>query len=149
MITSRAKKYNSKLKGFTLAEALLALVVIGIASAGVLIPYSAGASVQAEGFHRTLGAKLASDLIEQIVYIPFDQIISTYDGYTEPQGQVKNAYGIVFTDSNYANFSRNASCAYVYMPQESGSESPIYIFVTVEVHYNGKLIASVNRLVSR
>lgn len=135
-------------KGFTLLEAMIAAVVLGIAAAGILLPFTSGAAIRAEGAHRTLAAKLAGDLMEEIVKTPFDQIIANYGGYAEPQGQVKDASGIIFTDSNYANFSRDVSCEYVYMPQESGDGEPKFIRVIVRVYYRGGEIATVSRLVS-
>ncbi len=164
------KHCGIKQRGFTLAEAMMAVVVLSIASAGVLLPFSSGAAVQAEGMRRTLGSRLASNLIEEIVTRPFhDPDGSTYDynpgpeaeettfgefdnlddfhGYSEPQGQVKDADGTVFTDPAYINFSRNASCEYVYVPQESGTTAPKFILITVQVQYNGRRIAAINRLV--
>ena len=82
-------------RGFTLAEAMLAVVVLGIAAAGLLLPFSSGARLRVEGMHRTLGAKLASHLMEQIVHTSFDQIMDDYDGYSEAEGQVKNAAGVM------------------------------------------------------
>ena len=135
----------AKRKGFTLAEAMMATVVLGLAAAGVLLPFTSGAAVRAEGMRRTLGAKLASDLMEQIISTPFDQIVAGYDGYAEPQGQVKDVTGAVFTDFNYANFSRNAGCEQVYMPQESGAGQAKFILATVRVYYNGKKVAIINK----
>ena len=126
----------------------MAVVVLGIAAAGVLLPFTSGAAVRAEGMRRTLGARLASDLMEKIINTPFDQIVSSYDGYAEPQGQVEDAGGTVFTDSNYANFSRDVSCAYVYVPQESGTGEAKFIRATVRVYYSGREIAIINRLIS-
>jgi prepilin-type N-terminal cleavage/methylation domain-containing protein len=140
--------YYKNQKGFTLAEAMVATVVLGIAAAGVLLPFTSGAAIRAEGTHRTLAARLADDLMEEIVQTPFEQIITAYDGYTEPQGQVKDASGIVFTDLNYAGFSRDVVCEYVYMPQESGNTGPIFIRVVVRVYYRGGEIATISRLVS-
>lgn len=134
-------------RGFTLAEAMMATVVLGIAAAGVLLPFSTGAKVRAEGMRRTLGVKLASDLMEQIVNTPFEDIVNNYDGYSEAQGQIKDATGTVFTGLNYANFGRDVSCQYVYMPQESGAVAPKFIRATVRVYYSGREIASINRLV--
>jgi prepilin-type N-terminal cleavage/methylation domain-containing protein len=148
MTIDKNKNHNIKRRGFTLAEAMIAVVVLSIAAAGVLLPFSSGAAVRADGMRRTLSAKLASDLIEKIINTPFDQIVDTYDGYSEPQGQVKDASGTVFTDSNYINFSRSVSCEYVYVPQESRTTSPIYILITVQVRYNGKQMASISRLIS-
>ena len=127
----------------------MAVTVLGIAAAGVLLPFAGGARVRAEGARRTLGVKLASDLVEEIVNTPFDEIVASYNGYSEPQGQVKDATGQVFADSNYANFSRDADCVEVYVPQESGAEDPKFIRITVRAHYSGTVVATVNRLVSR
>ena len=126
----------------------MAVTVLGIAAAGVLLPFAGGARVRAEGVHKTLGVKLASDLTEEIVNTPFDQIVVSYNGYSESQGQVKDAAGQVFVDSNYANFGRDVSCEYVYVPQESGDEDPKFIRVTVQAYYSGRVIATVNKLVS-
>lgn len=138
-----------KFGGFSLAEAMMATVVLGIAAAGVLLPFTSGAAVRAEGMHRTLGAKLAGELIEQIISTPFNQIVAQYNGYTEPEVQVKDAGGVVFTDPKYDNFSRNVNCEYVYVPQQGGATQPIFIRVTVQVYYNNKQVASINRLVSK
>ena len=126
----------------------MATVVLGIAAAGVLLPFTSGAAVRAEGMRRTLGAKLAGDLMEEIVNKPFEQIVADYDGYSEAQGQIKDASGAVFADSNYARFSRDSICDYVYVPQESGAGVSKYIRITMRVYYSGKEIAVINRLVS-
>ena len=148
MTISRTRHYDAGRRGFTLAEAMMATVVLGIAAAGVLLPFTSGAAARAEGMRRTLGAKLASDLMEEIVNTPFEQIAAGYDGYSEAQGQIKDAGGAVFTDSYYARFSRDSICDYVYVPQESGSDVSKYIRITVRVYYSGKEIATINRLVS-
>jgi len=149
----------------------MATIVLGIAAAGVLLPFSTGAAVRAEGVRRTLGAKLASDLMQVIITRPFhDPDGSSYDynigadagettfgdfdnlddfhDYSELQGQVKDAGGVVFTDSNYTMISRDSMCDYVYVPQESGAGVAKFILVKVRVYYSGKEIAIINRLVS-
>jgi hypothetical protein len=126
----------------------MAVTVLGIAAAGVLLPFSGGARVRAQGVRTTLGAKLASDLVEKALNTPFDELVVSYN-YSEAQGQVTDASGQVFTDSNYANFSRDVSCEYKRVGQESGNEAPKFILVTVQVYYSGSVIATVNRLVSR
>jgi hypothetical protein len=139
---------NKILEGFSLAEAMLATVILSIAAAGVLLPFTGGARIRAEGVHRTLAAELSADLMEQIVNTPFTQIVASYDGYVEPQGQVKDAEGTVFSDTRYANFSREASCEYVYMPQENGTTDPRFILATVKVYYSGTQIAIIRRLIA-
>ncbi len=131
-------------KGFSLAEAMMATVVLGIAAAGVLLPFVSGARVQAEGIRRTLATKLAGDLMEEIVNTPFEQIISKYDGYVEPQGQIRDASGALFSDSDpaYANFSRGANYGY-------DASQPFFVIVTVWVKYNGNEVVSLSRLITK
>jgi hypothetical protein len=128
---------------------MMATVVLGIAAAGVLLPFTSGARVQAEGMRRTLGVKLASDLLQEIVNTPFDQIVTGYGAYSEAEGQVKDAGGVVFSDPNYIRFSRSSICSYVYVPQESGTGVSTFILITVRVYYSGNEIVVVNRLVSK
>jgi prepilin-type N-terminal cleavage/methylation domain-containing protein len=143
------KRTDKTRKGFSLAEAMMATVVLGIAAAGVLVPFTTGARVRAEGTRRTLAAKLAGDLMEEIVNTPFDQVVGQYDGYTEAQGQVKDANDVVFSDSNYANFSRDASCAYVYVAPQSELFTPLnFIWATVRVYYGGSEMVIISRLIS-
>ena len=141
---------RTKHKGFSLAEAMVATVVLGIAAAGVLLPFTSGAAVRAEGMRRTLGAKLAGDLMEEIISTEFDDIMNKYGTYTESQGHIISDFytGAEFTDPMYANFSRDASCEYVRVPQESEAGEPKFIRATVRVYYSGKQIAIINRLIS-
>ena len=144
-------KYNrpKKVRGFTLAEAMIAMVILSMAAAGVLLPFSSGAAVQAEGMRSTLAAKLAGDLIEQIINTPFNQIVSNYN-YSEPEGQVKDAAGEVLTDPSYKNFSREVTSQYVDVPVsvDKFSDGVGFILITVRVNYSGRSIAVVNRLIS-
>ena len=151
----------------------MAVVVLGIAAASVLLPFLSGAAVRAEGINRTLAARLASDLLEEIIRLPFHDPgggaspgpesgetvptgfdnIDDYHGYSELQGQVKDVDGAVFsvTDSRYANFSRDVTCEYVYVPPQPVESDPAkceFIRITVEVDYSGKQIATISRLVS-
>ena len=135
--------------GFTLAEAMLAMVILGMAAAGVLLPFSSGASVQAEGMHSTLAAKLASNLMEQVINTPFNQITTSYN-YSESQGQLEGLYGEILTDSAHQNFSRTVSSEYVDVPISPGvySSDVEYILVTVQVNYSGREMATLTRLIS-
>lgn len=149
----------------------MATVVLSIAAAGVLYPFTVGAGLRTEGIRRTIGAKLAGDLMEQIITKPFldpdgsvydfnpgpdagDTLfdnIDDFDGYSESQGQVKDAAGAVFTDPAYAKFSREVNCQYVYVPQQTVLEEHKcnYILVTVTVRWNSKDITTINRLISK
>jgi hypothetical protein len=158
--------------GFTLAEAIMATVVVGIAAAGVLLPFGKGATVRAEGMRRTLAAKLAADLMEEIVDKPFHDPdgssyyynlgpdsgetsvtyfdnVDDYHGYTEGQGQIRDVAKNLIADWKYAKFSRDVTCAYVYVPQESGVENARFIRVTVQVYYGGNQVTNVTRLIGK
>ncbi len=148
MATDRPKRVRKVRPGFTLAEATLAMVLLGVAAAGVLVPFSGGASVQAEGLHRTLGALLANDLIERIVATPFDEIVATYGDHVETQGQIEDASGTPYTDSMYAKFGREASCKYVLTSEQSGDVAANFILATVRVTYQERNVATIQRLVS-
>lgn len=166
------KSRRANCKGFSLAEAVLAMVILGIASTAVLLPFTGGIAVQAEGTRRTLGAKLASDLIEQVVLKPFhdpdgsafyynlgpdagESTVADFDniddfhGYAEAAGQVTDTSFAVFSESRYANFSRSVSCAYVAVPPQDGAYTPNFIRVTVRVYYDGSEVATLERLVSK
>jgi prepilin-type N-terminal cleavage/methylation domain-containing protein len=138
-------------EGFSLAEAMLAMVILSIAAAGVLLPFSSGATVRAEGMHSTLAARLAGDLMEQIINTPFDNIITDYGTYSEAQGHIISDFPshTPFSDPMYANFSRSASSKYVYVSQESGATEAVFILVTVQVDYSGRKIASIYRLITK
>jgi len=129
-------------KGFSLAEAMMATVVLGIAAAGVLLPFTSGSSIRAEGERRTLAAQLASDLMEKVISDHFNgiDIVAEYN-YSEPQGHIVKDFDTPaeFTDPMYANFSRGVSC---------DSSQPYFIIITVWVKYNGNEIVSLKRLIS-
>jgi len=168
MTTNGRTHYCTNRSGFTLVEAMMAVVVLGIAAAGVLLPFVSGTAVRAEGINRTLAARLASDLMEQVLRLPFHDPhdktsytlgpdagdldnIDDYHGYIEVQGQVKDAAGVVFTDPMYTNFSRNVECDYVFVPPQPMESDPAkceFIRITVKVNYNGKEMAAISRLVS-
>jgi hypothetical protein len=121
----------------------MATVVLGVAAAGVLLPFAGGASARAEGARRTLGAKLASDLMERFINTPFDELVTDGGGYIdEPEGQIKDSTGAMFSDPAYANFSRGA----IY---EYDSSRDYFIIVTVRVKYRGSEIVSLSRLISK
>lgn len=168
MTTNNRTHYCTSRRGFTLAEAMMAVVVLGIAAASLLLPFVSGATVRAEGINRTLAARLASDLMEQILRLPFHDPddktsyslgpdagdldnVDDFHGYMEEQGQVKDAAGVVFTDPKYANFSRNVICEYVTVPPQPVESDPAkceFIRIKVQVDYSGKEMATVIRLVS-
>jgi prepilin-type N-terminal cleavage/methylation domain-containing protein len=135
-------------RGFTLAEAMIAVIVLAIAVTGVILPFTAGASISVEGMHRTLATELADNLMQKIINAPYGDIVTNYN-YTEVQGQVKDYNGVVFTSSNYANFSRQVVCEEVRVAQQSSGTEPCFIRATVRVSYNGRELVSLTRLIGK
>ena len=136
-----------KNEGFTLVEALLALVILMIAAAGLILPFASSAVTSQQGCSQTIAAKLASDRIEQIIA---DSNYWSAGSYNESKGQVKNAAGADFTDPMYADFSRGAVCEEVFMPQQDSSFGTAkFIRITVKVYQNGLELAEVTRLKSK
>jgi len=140
---------NRKYKGFSLAEAMIAMVIVGSTAATILVPFSTGAQLQAEGIRRTIAANLAEDLMNRIVVTDFDSVISSYGIYSELQGQITDIAGNVITDSSYTLFGRTANCDYVYTEQESGTLPAKFIRATVIVQYDCQEMARIERLISR
>ncbi len=132
-------------RGFTLPEATLALVILGMAAAGVLLPFAGGAAVQAEGMHRTLAAKLANDLMERIVATHPRDAIASWDGYAEAEGQVEDVNGVVFADPMYAGFRREASCETV----EVLNQTVKFFLITVRVSWQGRQIVALTGLINK
>ena len=143
MTFSRTRHYDTGRRGFTLAEAMIATVVLSIAAAGVLLPFTSGGAARAEGMRRTLAAKLASDLMEEIISTEFNDIMDKYGTYTETQGHIINDFytGTEFTDPVYAKFGRGAHCVW-------DETQDFFILVTVWVKYDRREIAVINRLIS-
>lgn len=137
-------------KGFTLAEALLAVVLLSMAAAGVLLPFTSGAVVRAEGAKRTLASKLASDLMEKVINTDYSEIVGLYN-YTEAKGAISKEDGIggVFASAHYSDFSRSVNSEYVYMPQESGLGQAVFVLVTVRVYHNDIEKVVLKRLIGK
>jgi len=135
--------------GFTLAEAMMAVVVLAIAAAGVLLPFTTGATVRSEGAHRTLGAKLGSGLMEKVLCTEADQIVTAWDGYSEGEGEVTDSGGAAITDRAYGRFSRDVSCEEQYVGQQIEGSWQSFVLVTVRVLYAGNEVAVIRRLVSK
>jgi type II secretory pathway pseudopilin PulG len=141
-------KYRSLRAGFTLAEALLAVVLLGMAASSVLLPFTTGTIVRKEGARRTLAANLASEQMEKVIMTPFSQIISTWNNTTENTGQLKDGQGNTLTSSAYDSFSRTTTCKSVLVSQQSGVLGSSLISINVVVLYKGAPLVTLNRLVS-
>jgi type II secretory pathway pseudopilin PulG len=134
--------------GFTLAEALLAVMLLGIAASSVLLPFTAGTVLRKEGSARTLASNLASEQMERILATPFAQVVTTWNNTIEPAGQVKDAQGNTLVGNVYSSLGRTTTCSYIYVSQQSGQNTASLISVRVEVSYRGAPLVTLDRLIT-
>jgi prepilin-type N-terminal cleavage/methylation domain-containing protein len=132
-------RYNRK--GFTLAEAMIAMVILAMAASGAILPFSSGAAVQAEGARRTLAAKLAADRLEEMINSDFDMLIPNYEGDYQPEGFITDGNGTFFTDPAYGKFVRYSNCT----PAKVGDVD--LIWATVAIRYGGDKMLELSTLI--
>jgi len=148
-LTQYKRKSKCNRRGFSLAEAMIAVVLLGAVASGVILPFNTGMRLQSEGAKHTLAAKLAADLMERVIAEDFDNIMNVYGSYSESQGHIKDVEATTFTDPKYNNFSREANCEYVTVAQETGDGDVKFIRAQVKVFYSGTETAVINRLITR
>lgn len=129
--------------GFTLLEATMAMVLLAIASAGVLLPFTNAASVQAEGARQTTAANLASELMEITLRERYSTLEAGYYKH-ENENLMEDAAGSVHIGSLYSGFSRSAVCSSYIDESVYGKR---LLIVTVTVYYNGTEKTRVTTLV--
>lgn len=125
-----------KTNGFTLLEVLVAMMLLGIAAAGVGLPFATAAGVQREASVQLTAARLASDKLEQIRTAGYDSAVDS----TEAAGLVKKADGALFTDVFYADFGRTVTCQAATV---GGVEMK---WVTAAVSWDGREITRLSTL---
>jgi len=150
------KKSCYNRRGFTLAEGMIALVVLTVAAGGVLMPYSSGASLHVEGSRRTMASKLAADLVEEIT-ASLEQVddsdyktaLNFWDGFTEDEGEVTKVWGYgSYSGEVYEYFSRSAVCKEAVIGSDRNLTS-LGVWVTVTVCYDSREMSTLKTLVCR
>jgi Tfp pilus assembly protein PilV len=122
-------------KGLTLAEAMLAMVILTAASAAMLLPFATGVQAQAEGAKQNLAGMLASDLMEQVLASANPADYNGFPtGFAEEDGQLRDALGNVYTDAAYQDFTRSVSVTTMtYGAPVNGKMH----YIDVSVYYQG------------
>lgn len=135
-------RYNRK--GFSLAEAMIAVVLLAFAASAVSMPFVAGAASRAEGARRTLAAKLAQDRLEQIINTDYDQIFLMYEGWPEFPGFLEDGNGGFLTDPIYLKFFRYSNVVPFRVSNGFLEQVPIddsdFSLITVSVSYDDGLM---------
>jgi len=140
----RIKMNNRKFKiakGFTLAESMIAMTILAVATAGVILPFSGGSAIHSDSAKRTIAVRLASDMLEEINNSDFDDIIANYDGHFQWPGTITDATGAVITNPDAANLSRTVFCN-----PATVAGVPL-IWATVYIHEGGYELLRLNMLI--
>jgi hypothetical protein len=157
---------------FTLIEALMASVILAMAVAAALMPFTCGARSQDVEGRQSLAVSLAKDLMEEILIRPFVEpgdtvpepqsrfgpdagetlrssysAIDDYHGYTELAGQIVDPAGQVIADAAATGLSRHVTVSYVYVTGQDVTGPPSFMSVAVEVRYNGLPAVTLTRLI--
>ena len=128
-------------KGFTLAESMIAMTILAVATAGVILPFAGGSAIRSDIAKRTVAARLAADLLEEITNSDFDNIIEDYDGDWQGPGGITDATGALVTDPESANFYRISSCQDAFVAGEK------LVWATVYIYENGAEFLKLSTLI--
>jgi Tfp pilus assembly protein PilV len=123
--------------GFTVAEAMIAMVVLATAAAAIVLPFSAGAAAHVEGAKQTMAAQLAAELLERLKSEPYD----TLERYYNAQGAMFDPGWQPYTDEAYRRFSRRCTCTKVNV----GGQARWW--VTAYVYYDNNEVVRMSTLI--
>jgi type II secretory pathway pseudopilin PulG len=148
-------------RAFTLVEALLAVVILGMTVTAITVPFTAGAQEAVEDARQNLCVSLAQDLVEEIMSKNFADTdgaaddtkgrwfwddMSDYNGYTEAAGNIHTADKTLVNDPLAAKLSRIATVVPYPIPPGTGAPTGQFLKVTVEVRNNGNTVLILTRL---
>lgn len=148
--------------GITLLEALLAAVVLSMAAAAVIVPFTAGAQCTAEDARLTVAVGLAEGLMEEILSKSFSDPeaseagetgrsnwddMDDYNGYSEAAGEIAGFDGaVVAADSAAVALTRQVTIESVYVAGQDTGQDPTFLRITVQVRYRGQPLVTLGRL---
>ncbi|MGI6273492.1 MAG: type IV pilus modification PilV family protein [Anaerohalosphaeraceae bacterium] len=127
--------------GFTVAEAMIAMVVLATAAAAIVLPFSAGAAAHAEGAKQTMAAQLAAELLERLKSEPYDELEPIYDEYVEAQGAMFDPGWQPYTDEAYRRFWRRCTCT------KANVGGQARWWVTAYVYYDNNEVVRMSTLI--
>lgn len=154
-------------RAFTLAEALIASMILGILAAAAAHALYASTRQAYEAALSRMAASLVEDLLDEIVRLPyadpngtsspgpeagesnrtlFDNV-DDYHGYAESAGSAVDAAGIAYP-SEYAPLARSVSVTATTLEVPGFSTGVVGVTVTVSVTSEGRNLASGTRFVA-
>jgi prepilin-type N-terminal cleavage/methylation domain-containing protein len=125
---------RSRGRGFTLIEALIAIVLVGVAIAALVVSNQSFTSANGAGLQLSTAEFLIEQIREQTVTTPFATLATFNTG--------------AFISTSYPGYSRKTTVEYVNasdLRTVSGSATPFYR-VTVEIRLNNETLSSASWL---
>ena len=141
--------------GFALAEAMIAVMILGFSAAGIAMLLTASMQQNHLSEKYMLASNLAQDLMDEIMGQPFydpetpDDLtpgpdtgessrqnfdnVDDYHGLSESAGGLQLPKGSALNSPRIANFARTVTAQYVHMPEQDPQADPTFILVTVQV----------------
>ncbi len=92
-------------RAFTLAECLLATVILVAAVSATMLPLVVGQSQTAYALHTQQATRLCEEMMDRILACPYAQVVATYNTSTENPGGLRDAAGVAFP-AEYQVFKR-------------------------------------------
>jgi hypothetical protein len=154
--------------GFTLAESLLAAVILMAAISAIVLPFAVGARNEQVDARMCLAINLAQEMMEEILSKPFNDPqgtvslpgpepgetrrdkydnIDDYHGYVEPVRKIADATGAYINVPASEGLSRSVTAQYVYVSGQDVAQPATFIRVTVTVNFRDVPLITLARLV--
>ncbi|RMH28473.1 MAG: prepilin-type N-terminal cleavage/methylation domain-containing protein [Planctomycetota bacterium] len=97
----RITRPDSRRRGFSLLESLIASAVLGVVVLAVGMAVSASQKASFEGDKAVLAAMAADDLMSELAAVPYANL-PTYNGLTHPVGAMVTLGGQAYPDTYWA-----------------------------------------------
>lgn len=158
------------LGGFTLAEALLASVVLAVVAGAVTVPIVTGAQNAQQAEQVRYATEIGAALMDEILARPVvDSRVSdktagpsgiessrkayvnadAFNGYSETSDKVLRDYaGAAVSEATVQGFYRQASVQYVTFAGQVSGDTTGFLLARVDVYYQGALLVSFTRLIA-
>ena len=155
---------------FTLAEALMASVVLAIVAASCTLPLTAAAKQLADAEQLRYATELGQALIDEIAArpvtdarvadkVPGPSALETsrkaylntdaFNGFAESSDKVARDYeGTAIAGDTISGYWRTASVQYVSFAGQMTGDDNAFALVTVRVYFNTQQVATLTRLLS-
>lgn len=159
MVRGTTSRLGRMARGFTLAEALIACVLLTTAITAITWPFTATAQNETDDARRAMAVNLAQEMMDEILNLPYQDPngsvtpgpdsgettrsrfdnMDDYDGFGEADGNVRTLDGEIESDPLAKGLSRSVSATYP-------ASMPGFLRITVTVKFHGQPLVTLTRL---